>query len=144
MQIDKIAESEVQNHGDELKRFIYNPNEIDSTQRNLMSLFKSLADTIIVDSSANESLDSSELHRKAQKKRDKYQNIFSKVLPIDYSRFKEILIKNSKRYRELPERQPTQQCFHDIENVINAVCHPKTIENACLLYLQQIKNEIIH
>lgn len=33
--------------------------------------------------------------------------------------------------------------FIDQFQIINAVCHPKTVDSACQLYLQQIRNEQI-
>lgn len=142
MQIDKIVESEIRFHGERLKDFVYNPNEIDVFETNLMNMFKPLADTIIANSQHTKSLNQMALRQKAQALRDKYSNIFYKVPAIACMRFQEMLIINRQRYsKEFDKRQSSHQQFHDIENVINAVCHPDTIKSACLLYLEQIKNE---
>lgn len=143
MQIDKIVEAESRSHGDQLKQFVYNPNEIDAFEPNLMSLFKPLADTIIEHSAHTNAVDANALCEKANKMRVKYPETFYQVPSIEGLRFQQILAKNRQRHsRDCDERRSLQAKFHDIENVINAVCHPDTVKSACLLYIQQIKSEM--
>lgn len=53
---------------------------------------------------------------------------------------KEILSMNSQRYDStLHDRRNTNKKYEEIENVINALCHPNTVRSACDLYLQQIQ-----
>lgn len=144
MQIDKIVEAESRTHGDQLKQFVYNPNEIDNFEPNLMSLFKPLADIIIENSTHANAVDANALREQANKMRVKYPDIFYQVPSIAGLRFQQILAKNRQRYsKECDERHSLHDRFHDIENVINAVCHPDTVKNACLLYIQQIKSEMV-
>lgn len=142
MQIDKIVESETYSHGDQLKEFVYNPNEMDGSSIVIMNLFKPLADTVIANSERKKTVDKEEVRRKAQMMRTKHSNVFHQIMPITGARFQQILGKNRRRHsKDFDVRQFLHHKFHDIENVINAVCHPDTIKSASLLYIQQVKSD---
>lgn len=127
----------------ELRKYIYNPNEMNEPDLKLMSLFKPLADVAIEKMKNDNSLDSTETQNHGREIRNKYCNIFHKVQPISHDRFRQILLQNSVRHDHcLDDRKLNGMQFQEVENVINAVCHPKTVDSACQLYLQQIRNEI--
>lgn len=143
MQIDQITADDSDFGRDELRKFVYNPNEVNEPDLNLMNLFKPLADAVIESTKKEGPMDSPDSQRKGQEIRDKFSNIFHKVSPVSHDRFRQILIQNSNRYdNAMNDRKSISQKFQEIENVINAVCHPKTVDSACQLYLQQIRNEI--
>lgn len=144
MQIEQITADDSDFRNGELRKYIYNPNEINEPDLNLMNLFKPLADVVIENETKNEDPpDSTEIQKQGQEIRNKFNNIFHKLEPISHERFRQILLQNSVRHdHSLDERKTNARRFKEIENVINAVCHPKTVDSACLLYLQQIRNEI--
>lgn len=107
---------------------------------NLLNLFKPLADIIL----ENEKTSTSEDDRigdasKAMLILDQHSDVFCRIDPIKWDRFREIIARNSKRFdRSLHDKRTIH--FEDIENVINALCHPTTVRSACDLYLQQIRD----
>lgn len=142
MQIDQITAEDSDFGIGELRKYIYNPNEINEPDLNLMNLFKPLADAVISKARNGDPLATDEVQRKGQEIRDKNLHIFHKVEPISSERFRQILLQNSSRHEmSFNERKLSGQQFQEVENVINAVCHPKTVESACQLYLQQIRDE---
>lgn len=142
MQIDKIAEDHNDKDCSELKKHIYNPNEIDSPELNLMNLFKPLADIIIDNSKKVDPYATPDSLKKGEIIRNKFPDIFHKIEPINAAKFKELLEINSQRYDcSLDGRKIDGQQFHEIENIINALCHPRTVKSACKLYLEQIQIE---
>lgn len=143
MQIEQITADDSDFGDGELRKYIYNPNEMNEPDLNLINLFKPLADIVIENTKNEDSLVSRETLNLGQQIRDKYHNIFHKVEPISQDRFRQILLQNSARNdHSLDERKINGMRFQEVENVINAVCHPNTVDNACQLYLQQIRNEI--
>lgn len=143
MQIEQIAADDSDFPGGELKKYLYNPNEMNDPDLSLMNLFKPLADVVIENTNKGDPLDLPDTQQKGQQIRNKYSDIFKKVQAASHDRFRQILIQNSGRHdRSLNERKISGTQFREIENVINAVCHPKTVDSACQLYLQQIQNEI--
>lgn len=143
MQIDQITADDSDFQKGDLRKYIYNPNEMNEPDLNVMNLFKPLADVVIENTKNADPLDSYETQEHGQSIRDKYHNIFHKLEPVSHDRFRQILIQNSIRHdHSFDERKINAVQFQEIENVINAVCHPKTVDSACQLYLQQIRNEI--
>lgn len=143
MQIEQITADDSDFGKDELRKFVYNPNEMNEPDLNVMNLFKPLADAVIENTKNEDPMDTPDSQHKGQEIRDKFSNIFHKVSPISHDRFKQILIQNSIRYEHaMNDQKSISQKFQEIEHVINAVCHPKTVDSACQLYLQQIRNEI--
>lgn len=143
MQVEQITADDSEFDGSELRTHIYNPNEMNEPDLNLMNLFKPLADVVIENTKQGDPLYAPEMQQKGHQIRDKYPNIFQEIEPMHYDRFKQILQQKSLRYdSSLDERKTKMHRFREVENVINAVCHPKTVENACELYLNQIRNEI--
>lgn len=142
MQVDQITADESDFKDGELRTYIYNPNEMNDPDLNLMNLFKPLADIVIEKTKNEDALNAEKTQQIGQKIRDKHCNIFQKINSISHERFKEILLQKSLRYDStLDERKISGMKFNEVENVINAVCHPNTVDNACQLYLQQIRNE---
>lgn len=138
--VDKMTEDNDEGR-DDLRHYIYNPNEIDSmADLNLFNLFKPLADIIL---EFEENSNSSEKDRKAGKSiRDKLTGNFQEAEPITRQRFNEILLKNSLRYDiAMDDRKSIDPHFLNVENVINAICHPATVANACQIYIQQVRKE---
>lgn len=143
MQIEQITADDSDFRKGELREYIYNPNEMNEPDLNLMNLFKPLADVVIENAKNGDPLDSHETQSRGQAIRNKYHDIFHKIEPISHDRFRQILLRNSVRYEHtLDGRKANGMRFQEVENVINAVCHPKTVDSACQLYLQQIRNEI--
>lgn len=143
MQVEQITADDSDFDGRELRKHIYNPNEMNEPDLNLLSLFKPLADTVIEKTKEGDPMSLPENQRKGQEIREKYSHIFHRVEPVKHERFRQILLQKSIRYDStLDERKVSGMRFKEVENVINAVCHPKTVESACDLYLQQIQNEI--
>lgn len=142
IQVDKLTEDNEEGSRDDLRRYIYNPNEIDTmADMNLFNLFKPLADIVL---EFDNSLDCSEKDREAgQLIRDNaLAGIFRKINPITKQRFNEILMKNSLRYDiAMEDRKSIDPHFIDVENVINAICHPQSVANACQIFIQQVGNE---
>lgn len=142
IQVDKVTEDNEKGSRDDLRRYIYNPNEIDSmANMNLFNLFKPLADIVL---EFGNSLDCSEEDRAAgQSMRDNaLTGIFRKINPITRQRFNEILMKNSLRYDiAMENRKSIDPHFLDVENVINAICHPLTVSSATQIYIQQVRND---
>lgn len=67
-------------------------------------------------------------------------SVFVQIDPINCARFIEILRSNGRRFNEaLRKRSNVDGCHLEIENVINALCHPKTVRSACDLYLNEIQ-----
>lgn len=143
MQIEKITEDNDDDDGEQLRKYVFNPNEIDSrNELNLLNLFKPLADIIIENSNQTDPHSTPALCEKGESIRKKHADIFHKVQPISQHRFTEILSTNSLRYDgEFEKRKTDGQQFHEIESIINALCHPKTVKSACELYLEQIQIE---
>lgn len=142
MQIEQIATDDSDFSDGDLKKHIYNPNEMNDPDLCLMNLFKPLADVVIDNTNKGDPLDLLDIQEKGQQIRNKYSDIFKKVQAVSHDRFRQILIQNSGRHdRSLNERKSNGIQFREIENVINAVCHPKTVNSACQLYLQQIQSE---
>lgn len=143
MQMDQITADDSDFNATDLRQHIYNPNEITEPDLNLLNLFKPLADAVIEKTKHDDPISSAEIQQKGQEIRDKHQNVFRKIEPVSHDRFRQILLQNSNRYdSSLNERKMSGIRFKEIEHVINAVCHPKTVNSACQLYLQQIQNEI--
>lgn len=143
MQIEQITSDDSDFGKDELQKYVYNPNEMNEPDMSLMNLFKPLADAVIENTKNGDELNSAESQLKGKAIRDKYSEIFHTVHPISHDRFRQILIQNSNRYdATLDDRKLFGVKFQEVENVINALCHPKTVDSACQLYLQQIRNEI--
>lgn len=141
IQVDKITEDNEEGSRDDLRRYIYNPNEIDSmADMNLFNLFKPLADIVL---EFDKNLDCSEKDREAgQLIRDKLTGIFREINPITRQRFIDVLLKNSLRYDiAMEDRKSIDPHFLDVENVITAICHPATVCTAVQIYLQQVRNE---
>lgn len=143
MQIEQITADDSDFDHEELRKCIYNPNEMNEPDLNLMNLFKPLADVVIENTKNGDPLDSTETQSHGQEIRDKYHSTFHKVEPISHERFRQILLQNSIRHdHTFDERKTKGMRFQEVENIINAVCHPKTVDSACQLYLQQVRNEI--
>lgn len=143
MQVEQITADDSDFDGRDLRKHIYNPNEMNEPDLNLMNLFKPLADAVIDSTKNGDPFESPEAQQEGQNIRTKYHNIFQRVEPITHSRFKEIMAIKSTRYDSTMDvRKISGMQFKEVENVINAVCHPKTVDSACQLYLQQIRNEI--
>lgn len=140
LQVDKITEANEECSRDDLRRYVYNPNEITSiADMNLFNLFKPLADIVI----ANNTHRTKKCRDVGQTIRNRYRNIFCEINPITRKRFNDILLKNSMRHDTgMDNRKTTDPHFLEIENVINAVCHPTSVANACEVYIEQVKNEI--
>lgn len=141
IQVDKVTEDNEEGSRDNLRRYIYNPNEIDSmANMNLFNLFKPLADIVL---ELDKHLDCSEKDREAgQLIRDKLTGIFREANVITRQRVNEILLKNSLRYDiAMEDRISINPHFLDVENVINAICHSTTVANACQIYIEQVRNE---
>lgn len=142
MQIEQITADDSDFAGEDLRKYIYNPNEMNEPDLNLMNLFKPLADVVIEKTKSGDPFSSHEMQHTGQQIRDKYSNVFHKIQPVSHERFRQILLKNSQRHDNLfVDRKKNGLTFQEIENVINAVCHPKTVDSACKLYLEQIQNE---
>lgn len=142
MQVDQITADDSEFDGSDLRRHIYNPNEMNEPDLNLMSLFKPLADAAIEKAKGGDPMSSAENQQRGQQIREKYKNVFHSVKPVNHERFRQILLQKSFRHDSaLDERKKSGMRFKQVESVINAVCHPKTVDNACELYLQQIRNE---
>lgn len=136
-----MTEDNEEGSRDDLRRYIYNPNEIDSmADMNLFNLFKPLADIVL---EFDKNFDCSVKDRETgQLIRDRLTGIFREVGPITRQRFNEILLTNSLRYDiAMEDRKSIDPHFIDVENVINAICHPATVGNACQIYIQQVRNE---
>lgn len=143
MQIEQITADDSDFGDGVLRKYIYNPNEMNEPDLNLMNLFKPLADVVIENTKKEDPFDSHENLNRGQQIREKYHNIFHKVEPMNQDRFRQIMLQNSARHdHSLDERKINGMRFQEVENVINAVCHPNTVDSACQLYLQQIRNEI--
>lgn len=110
------------------------------TDVNLLNLFKPLADMILANENTvtAEDVDRKE-NSSAKLIAAKHKNIFCKMEPITCERFYEMIVRNAKRFdKSLPNEKDAY--YHDVENVINALCHPRTVRGACELYLQQIRD----
>lgn len=110
------------------------------TDVNLLSLFKPLADMIL----ANEETLTTEKDRlsddsKAKSILEEHKDTFCRMNPISWQQFQQIILYNSKRFDSLVHEKNISR-YQDVENVINALCHPKTVRSACDLYLQQIRD----
>lgn len=143
MQIQQITADDSDFDGEEVRKHIYNPNEMNEPDLNLMNLFKPLADVVIEKMKTGDPFGSDEIKHEGQQIREKYSDIFCSIKPASHDRFRQILLQNSYRHDNLfNERKKSAMKFQEIENVINAVCHPKTVDSACKLYLEQIQNEM--
>lgn len=143
MQVEQITADDSDFDGSEFRKHIYNPNEMNEPDMNLMNLFKPLADVVIEKMQQGDPLSLPEMQQKGQEIRDRNRNVFHKVKPLSHDRFQQILQHKSQRYDStLNKRKASMIRFKEVENVINAVCHPKTVDSACELYLQQIRNEL--
>lgn len=110
------------------------------TDVNLLSLFKPLADIIL----ANEEILTTEKDRlrddsKAESILEAHKDTFCRMNPISWQQFQQIIFHNSKRFDSLAHEKNISR-YQDVVNVINALCHPKTVRSACDLYLQQIRD----
>lgn len=107
---------------------------------NLLSLFKPLADIILEHERAPVAEDDNQKEDSRTKLiLEKHKDIFRRIFHVDWDRFQQIILHNSLRFdSSLHDKDNT---YHqDVENVINALCHPKTVRSACDLYLQQIRD----
>lgn len=142
MQIEQITADDSDYVGEELRKHVYNPNEMNEPDLNLMNLFKPLADVVIEKTNSEDSNSLHAMQHNGQSIREKYSDIFHKIHPIKPERFRQILLQNSHRQdNTFNDRKKSAIQFQEVENVINAVCHPKTVDSACKLYLEQIQNE---
>lgn len=159
-QIEKITETDDYDDVDALRKYIFNPNEVRTatlienfnrkhtnscnffalsqapmTDVNLLNLFKPLADIILETEKTLSQCEDS----KAKLILEEHSDMFRRMAPISWNRFQEIIARNSQRFdRSLQDTNNAH--YQDIENVINALCHPKTVRSACDLYLQQIRD----
>lgn len=109
---------------------------------NLFNLFKPLADIIIENENKTDIYSSTRVREAGQIIRDKFPNIFQKINPITRKQFNDIILNNSLHHdNKMDDRKNVDSHFQDVENVINAVCHPATVTSACEMYIQQVKNE---
>lgn len=109
------------------------------TDVNLLKLFKPLADIILKNestSTAEEDIQRDDSKAKLIVK--EHKDIFCKMNPISWTRFQQIISHNSHRFDD-SVHDKCNAYHRDIEKIINALCHPKTIRSACDLYLQQIR-----
>lgn len=105
------------------------------TDVNLLNLFKPLADIIL----AKEQTLTTEEDSKAKLIMEEHKDTFCRINPIDWQRFQQIILHNSQRFDCSAHDRSTIR-YQDVENVINALCHPRTVRSACDLYLQQIRD----
>lgn len=142
MQIDQITADDSDFLAGELRNYIYNPNEMNEPDLNLMNLFKPLADIVIENTKNDDPLDAHETQQLGRKIRDKFSDVFCKLEAASHDRFRQILLQNSIRFdHSFDSRKHNGIKFKEVENVINAVCHPKTVRHACELYVQQVRNQ---
>lgn len=106
------------------------------TDVNLLNLFKPLADIILTNEKTLTTEDDSQT---AKLILEENNDIFCRMDPIRCDRFREIIAANCQRFDSSRHDKSIAQ-YQDIENVINALCHPKTVRSACDLYLQQIRD----
>lgn len=110
-----------------------------ASELNLLHLFKPLAD-IVLGFNANSDKESIEKSISLPSKLQKYSNIFIPLKPISHSHFIQMMVKNGNRFNaSLKHQSNSNESFQDIENVINALCHPNTVRCACELYLKEIE-----
>lgn len=107
---------------------------------NLLSLFKPLADIILENEKASAAEDDNQKEiSRAKLILEKHKDVFRGICPVDMDRFQQIILHNSLRFdSSLHDKDNAHH--QNVGNVINALCHPKTVRNACDLYLQQIRD----
>lgn len=106
---------------------------------NLLNFFKPLADIILANEKnlSNEE-DCPREDSKAKLILEEHKDTFCRMNPISWQRFQQIILHNSQRFDRLAHDKYICR-YQDVEYVINALCHPKTVRSACDLYLQQIR-----
>lgn len=106
---------------------------------NLLNLFKPLADIIIRNEETAEDDNNQRDDSKAKIIIEQHKDIFCRLNPITWNRFQETISHKSQRY-DSSMHDKSAAYYQDIQNVINALCHPQTVRSACDLYLQQIRD----
>lgn len=141
LQIDKITENNEECSREEIQRYIYNPNEM-NFEMNLFHLFKPLADIVIENDKKSDVYDSPKARENGQLIRNQFSDIFQKVNLITRRQFNELMLNNSLRHDNgKNKRNNVNSHLEEIENVINAICHPATVFSACQMYIQQVRIE---
>lgn len=118
MQIEQITADDMDFDGRDIRNHIYNPNEMNEPDLNLMNLFKPLADDVLNKAEQGDPLSSIETQQHGQRIRNKYDNIFHRIEPVNHERFRQILLQKSSRYDSTMDyRKIGGMKFKEVENV---------------------------
>lgn len=116
MHVEQITADDTDFDGRDIRNHIYNPNEMNEPDLNLMNLFKPLADAVLAEE--DDPLASIEIQEKGQQIREKFDNIFHRVEPLSHERFRQILLQKSSRYDStMDHRKINGMKFKEVENV---------------------------
>lgn len=116
MHVEQITADDTDFDGRDIRNHIYNPNEMNEPDLNLMNLFKPLADAVLAEE--DDPLSSIEIQEKGQQIRDKFDNIFHRIEPLNHERFRQILLQKSSRYDStMDHRKISGMKFKEVENV---------------------------
>lgn len=70
----------------------------------------------------------------------KHSIILSPVELMPSDEFIKLISENSRRYKSNEHDAALTEDFSNIEQLINAICHPKAMQVSCELYLNSLKN----